>query len=380
MIKKLTITITFILIAVNVSYAQTGVLNSPCGNITLTSASPTDDKAPINCGVSSSAIDIEFYIEITQTTGSIDLVITEGATITCNLVNATVGQNCLAVASSPTTLTDFIIDCGGPCVSGGLSYDIIVYFNLPPATPTPTTYNLPTSTIPFIGSDSGYAAQPTPISTIDLPPINLSTPPSVPPFSFPTPNVPPTPTSSLPPINTTLNISLITPSPLNYNPNQFQEIINFSESLSTTFSVAESQIDTISQSMHIFINGNGDQITNTTGISVPVWYVPSMPDEIRQIGWDFETMGTDLRRRYGLFDWINFFLSFIIIIVQFIKGLFYLAVGSGPLGLFLIWLFIMAPIVLAMRGLIYAEVLIITVFNIILRMFRFIISWIPGVG
>jgi hypothetical protein len=112
-----------------------------------------------------------------------------------------------------------------------------------------------------------------------------------------------------------------------------------------------------------------DTITAST---VPADYSPALPRAMAQVGWQFETMGADLQKRYSVTEWATFFISIAAIPVKFVKGIFVLGRYLGPLGLFLAWLFVMLPIVMWMKFANFIKNLIIQIFNLIVEIIRII--------
>jgi hypothetical protein len=84
-------------------------------------------------------------------------------------------------------------------------------------------------------------------------------------------------------------------------------------------------------------------------VPVPDWYVPSLPREVAQVGWDFETMGTDTSKRYSVGAWLVWLGRVAALPIQLIKSILNLARVLGPVGLFITWLLVMFPIVLALK-------------------------------
>ncbi len=106
--------------------------------------------------------------------------------------------------------------------------------------------------------------------------------------------------------------------------------------------------------------------------TVPAEYAPGLPRAVAQVGWQFETMGSDLQRRYSVTEWSTFFISIVAIPVKFVKGIFVLGRYLGPLGLFLAWLFVMLPIVMWMKFANFIKNLVIKIINLVIEIIRVI--------
>jgi hypothetical protein len=140
-----------------------------------------------------------------------------------------------------------------------------------------------------------------------------------------------------------------------------------------------SQTVALSDTIHDFLMGNGDSITATAIYSVPDWYAPILPREVAQVGWDFEIMGSDLRRRYSVNEWFAYVGRMVSIPPRFVKGFFQFANLLGPFGLVLIWLFVMAPIVFALKFIAWLKNAIISLFNLLLKLLVLIFEFVQAV-
>lgn len=140
------------------------------------------------------------------------------------------------------------------------------------------------------------------------------------------------------------------------------------ENTRTFFEGTMSQTLALSQSMSTLVVSN-DVISAST---VPADYAPALPRAVAQVGWQFESMGSDLQRRYSVTEWGTFFISIVAIPVKFVKGIFVLGRYLGPLGLFLAWLFVMLPIVIWMKFANFIKNLVIQIFNLVVELIRII--------
>lgn len=129
-----------------------------------------------------------------------------------------------------------------------------------------------------------------------------------------------------------------------------------------------SQTMALSQSMSTMIVSS-NWITAST---VPADYAAWLPRPVAQIGYQFETMGSDLQRRYSVVDWTRFFVSILVIPIKFVKGLFVLGRFLGPLGLFMAWLFVMLPLVAWMKLAGFIKDTIIKIINFFIEVIRVI--------
>lgn len=134
------------------------------------------------------------------------------------------------------------------------------------------------------------------------------------------------------------------------------------------FTSAMSQTMALSQSMSTMIVAS-NWVTAST---VPVDYAAWLPRPVAQAGYQFETMGSDLQRRYSVVDWTRFFISILVIPIKFAKGLMVLGRFLGPLGLFMAWLFIMLPWVAWMKLLGFIKDTIIRIINFFIEIIRVI--------
>lgn len=136
----------------------------------------------------------------------------------------------------------------------------------------------------------------------------------------------------------------------------------------TFFEGTMSQTLALSQSMSTLVV-SPDVITAST---VPADYAPALPRAVAQVGWQFESMGSDLQRRYSVAEWSKLFIGIVAIPIKFVKGIFVLGRYLGPLGLFLAWLFVMLPIVMWMKFANFVKNTIIKIFNLIVELIRII--------
>lgn len=248
----------------------------------------------------------------------------------------------------------------------------------------------PTPTIPNFAGDPFYTELPTIIPDVNLPDIGrMPTPPATPTYQPPTiepPDLPTTtlsatPISTLAAISVAINISYSTPAPIGGaadltatgaissvngmllgTQGVISDIISYTDSLSNTIFELGLATDTLA-----------------TG-SAPDWYAPPLPRPIADIGWRFEEMGQDTRKRYSVASWGIWTAEVLAVPIKLVKGLAPIAQLLGPFGLFLIWLLIMAPIVLLFKILNFLKDTAIQIFNFLFDLIKFLISFIPGVG
>jgi len=236
-----------------------------------------------------------------------------------------------------------------------------------PPTPTATSRSVaPTATRPNFNDPNFGGGVPTAISTVDFSNLSrMSTPP-------PAPQSTPYPT--LVSVQPSFVLSYSSPSALTYttqstNSAQYQSELILSQAQSTISDVI-AVATTLSDTVHALMVAT-DTITIST---VPDWYAPHLPRPVAQIGWDFEGMGSDVRRRYSLSSWTTWTAELLAVPVQFIKGLIPWAQALGPLGLVLAWLLVMLPIKLLLDMLDFLKNLAVQVFNFLLKIVHILID------
>ncbi len=164
-----------------------------------------------------------------------------------------------------------------------------------------------------------------------------------------------------------------TPAPIRFDADtgELEEIITGVENTREFFEGTISQTMALSETMSTVIVA-GDSITAST---VPVDYAPALPRAVAQIGWQFETMGSDMQKRYSLSEWLTKILMPILVVpVKFVKGIFVLGRYLGPLGLFLAWLIPMSIFVAWMKVAMFIRDILIKVFNLFVEAAKFVIS------
>jgi hypothetical protein len=107
--------------------------------------------------------------------------------------------------------------------------------------------------------------------------------------------------------------------------------------------------------------------------SAPEWYAPDLPRPMADVGWTLEGLqtGIDSGERYSLSTWAWFAGYMTSLPVQLGKVVFQIIQFLGPLGQFVIWLFIMLPYKLWIKFLIFIKNIIISLFNFIIGVIRF---------
>lgn len=239
----------------------------------------------------------------------------------------------------------------------------LAYAQEPILTPTPTPNVTPTvcvwggceivtpdpgiitPTPPTFGEDPNYASPPTSIPDIEIPDFNAPNTPTIIEITLPTVDLPETPVPGLQPIGASIGLSYSTPAPLQGD----GTYLTITNTISGTFTGIHSQVLAISDSTYILLNGTDNFSAVLTASTVPSWYAPYLPRDVAQVGWDFETLGADVRRRYSVSDWFEYIGNLSSLPIRFIKGLAELFALSGPLMLFLVWLLIFGPLVLVVR-------------------------------
>ena len=271
--------------------------------------------------------------------------------------------------------------------------------------PTPPT-SIPTIVLPAVPSftlpsplSGTVITNPTPIPTPILPAVATSTAEigiELPEIEFATPELGlgsmeypdltlPTPGATLAAIDSSLNLSVTTPISLSVANDGGANVIS---------AAGQSIVGTL-------VSGRGvvsDVISNTNALSAtwaalwdandalsvasaPDWYAPTLPRPIADIGWRFELMGEDVRRRYSLTAWGGLVTDIIALPIRFIKGLQDLGGLLGPFGLFLTWMWIMLPVVLFFKMIEFMKNLAISLWNFVVQVAHIImdlIELIPG--
>ena len=253
---------------------------------------------------------------------------------------------------------------------------------LPSLTPTPTNTANPalgtptaTSTPPATGTatatptgaytpESTPTGQPTGLPTKTLPTPRYAAPTSIPALSFGGIK-----TFSLTPIaapNPLATVRLPTPYFEPYTSTiSSGDTYTYTDSTGYTGFVGDMLAATIAMSQATAISDTGEIIL----VSAPSDYAPYMPRPMASVGYTIEHM--EPTERYGLRQWATFAGLLVSMPVQLLKILFLLVAVMGPLGLFLTWLLLMAPIVLVFKLLAAIKDLIIKFINLLVTIFEF---------
>jgi len=246
-------------------------------------------------------------------------------------------------------------------------------------------YANPTPTAPNFSEDPDYQSPPTPIPSITLP--------DVPTFSIyapgaglSTPELPnnslPTPAATLVPIDTAFTLTYR--SPVSISMSVTDEISEASETAIETIMSGQSVISGVlsnTNALSATYMGIWDQTDELITESAPDWYAPTLPRPLADIGWRFERMGEDVRRRYSLTAWGTLAAEIIALPLRMVKGLRELASLLGPFGLFLTWLLIMLPVTMFFKILEFLKGLILGLWNFAVQVAHIImdlIELIPG--
>lgn len=361
---------------------------------------------PNECGVPISSKDIQLHVKITKIDwGTPNLNVAArywgpsyyGPVCTVN----TVGVECVVSqqsdddpsrggCSNPPACTSAYMDQYDLWLnsetSGSLSFDAwytyVPEFRFPPlptatppagATPTPTPAGTVTPTPTAIGptptlpnfNDPNYGAEPTAIPGVSFPAV----------VSFPpTPQPPVETTPTLVPIQTNLTLTYPTPAIIT----QTQELTIATGVISDMTGLALSTQSTISDivSYTNYLSATLYQATLATDTlptdTAPSWYAPALPRPMADVGWRFEIMSQDVRKRYSLAEWGIWTAQLLALPVQFIKGLAAIAQLMGPFGLLLGWLLVMFPVVLLFKLLDFIKQLLIQIFNFVVEIIRLI--------
>lgn len=110
--------------------------------------------------------------------------------------------------------------------------------------------------------------------------------------------------------------------------------------------------------------------------NAPDWYAPALPRPVADVGWTFETLQTDIDagKRYSISAWSSFFGYVASLPFQLMKLLYQIVQFLGPLGLFLTWLLVMAPIVTYFKILLFIKNAFISLLNFIIKLIGFLLE------
>jgi hypothetical protein len=251
-------------------------------------------------------------------------------------------------------------------------------------TPTPTNTPGTPTPYPVPPSSTVYA---TPPSGVSLPgPGDFLVPTSIPALVFPPPPSPISPDA------------IPTPAPLSLTPiatPNYSDTISYTTPISLDFSGGVTDTAAYTAVTGILGEGSGwiSSVVSYTGwlsgevstlqqtgtftlSSAPEWYAPDLPRPMADVGWTIEGLqtGIDSGERYSLSTWAWFGGYMVSLPVQLGKVVFQIIQFLGPLGLFVIWLFVMLPYKLWVKFLIFIKNLIISLFNFILETIRFLLD------
>jgi len=388
-----------------------------CGNLTINATLWIEkDIMPIQCGVPVNARNITLHVEITDVSswGVPELhtaVHFRGPTDWGNecVTPAEVGATCSTVQQTEDDPYYYeCVDGDVVCVSsyrdayriwlnqelsGAVSFNAWFTYDHgeavePIYTPTPTSTGPPaTATATATGTPPTATATPynaAPTATrpnFNDPNYGGGIPTAIPTVAFgaydgmPAPPAAPqsTPYPTLVAVSSSFDLVYSTPSAITYTTSSTgvvsrgEEVLNQAQ---VTISDVLTMATGLSQTIYTLMVAT-DSISLTT---VPTWYAPYLPRPVAQVGWDFESMGSDLRRRYSLAFWTTRTAQILAIPVKFVKGLIPWAQALGPLGLFLAWLLVMLPIKLLLDMLDFLKNLAVHVFNFLLKIVHILID------
>lgn len=248
----------------------------------------------------------------------------------------------------------------------------------PSAIPFPRPFygvptSIPVSNIPT-ANPNGYSPP-----TLSLPsPLALTYTP--PPFATPNANSGVVTSTALATINTSLSISYGTPTGISGSGSSTN-----TDAYSGSVVIIEGVNGLVTDvtSYTTWLSGTVENLTPTdtfTIVTAPDWYAPALPRPMADVGWTFETLqtGVDEGRRYSLAAWSSFFGYVASLPFQFVKLLYQIVQFLGPLGLFLTWLLVMAPIVTYFRILLWIKNLFISLLNFIIKIISLLLSILGG--
>lgn len=271
-------------------------------------------------------------------------------------------------------------------------------------TPTPTTTRTPTPT-PGPGTPTAVPMAP----TVVFPRPDYNQPTSIPAATFPTANpngfnptpfVMPSPLSinitpnsfstpalgsitatNLSTINTDIPLSFSTPSAILSSTTELTSAAGYTTVTGYLGEATGFITDVVSYTTYL-----SDTIANLTPtdtftiVNAPAWYAPALPRPVADVGWTFETLQSDIDagRRYSISAWSSFFGYVASLPFQLMKLLYQIVQFLGPLGLFLTWLLVMAPIVTWFKLLLFIKNLFISLLNFIIKVISFLLDMFGG--
>lgn len=247
---------------------------------------------------------------------------------------------------------------------------------MPSAVPFPRpNYGIPTS-IPVISLPT---ANP---NGVTLPTVNLPSPLAISytPPAFSTPSLGVVTATPLVSINTSLELSY--DSPMGISTPGITGSESYSDTSVYLIGVSGLVSDVVSYTTWLSTTVANINPTETFTIaSAPDWYAPPLPRPLADVGWTFETMqsGIDEGRRYSMSAWAGFSGYVVSLPFQFMKVLYQIVQFLGPLGLFLAWLLLMAPLVTYFRILLFFKNLFISLLNFIIKVIGFLLDLLGSV-
>lgn len=257
------------------------------------------------------------------------------------------------------------------------------FFVTDPEIPPTPDYTNPTPTAPNFTDDPDYQSPPTPIPNVSFPDLPILPGPGA---GLATPNLPdnalPTPGATVASIDTSFVLSYTAPVSIS--------ISDTSAMSNATNAIIDGVIGAQSVVSDVLSNTNAlsatymslwTQTDEWAIESAPDWYAPTLPRPMADIGWRFELMGEDIRRRYTLTAWGALGAEVVALPIRFLKSLRELGGLLGPFGLFLTWLLIMLPVVMFFKFLEFIKGLAFSLWNFFVKIAHLImdlIELIPG--
>lgn len=177
-------------------------------------------------------------------------------------------------------------------------------------------------------------------------------------------------------ISTSLSISYTTPATLGSG-SSITGSEGYSDATGLLGGVSGLVTDVVSYTTWLSTTVDNINPTETFTIaSAPAWYAPPLPRPLADVGWTFETLqgGIDEGRRYSMSAWAGFFGYVASLPFQFMKVLYQIVQFLGPLGLFITWLLLMAPLVTYFRILLFFKNLFISLLNFIIKVIGFLLD------
>lgn len=235
-----------------------------------------------------------------------------------------------------------------------------------PPVPTAISLNLPAPTV-----DPWMTPQALPLPAALTMTMALTAPGAISPGLISLPTVA---TSTLTPINTSFVISYSVP--FTFGAGSMTGTASYSYVTGLNDDGRTIISDVVSYTDYLSSEVASLQYSGTISIrTAPGWYAPYLPDDMADIGWTFEQVGTGNSQYFSLNTWAYLFGAMAAMPFSLAKAILGLFRFMGPFGLFLVWLLvIMLPAVMGFKILIFIKNTFIRVINFILTVLDWILK------